>query len=312
MTDDSRTLLDSETHAVFGCLDSKSVKIISPLRKELRLQILAHSNSSAPRDLLRERTNSNEKSTQARLTPPLGLYVILYGPPTLAELVGLFASRCNLYLQHPWHCDRNVPYQNPHCLSPKCAEIVYTSQLSAFLELEIVSDAEMFLNPIDLFADSTEQETLVDAASPQALRTELYKHQKQALTFMIQRERGWAMGGHHKDIWKKETEASGRVIYLNTVSGQKQIRLPKNFRGGLLIDAPGLGKSLSIIALIASTRESEERIKIQRALLTITLLVVPKTCKSIVFDTPFLIDMLTLVVIQTWKDELQRWSRNSE
>lgn len=253
------------------------------LQEGLKLQILADRISSAPRELSRECTNSGGRSRQSRLTPSLRLHIILYGPPTFAEHVSFFASRCNLFLQHPWHCDRNVPYQNPQCLSPKNTDTLFTFDLSGILDLEIVSDSELFLNPIDLFADSTEQETLLEAASPEALCTVLYRHQKQALTFMMQRERGWAMSGHHKDIWKEETEASGRVVYFNTVSGQKQIRPPKKFRGGLLTDAPGLGKSLSIIALIASTRECQEQIQNERAFLTTTLLVVPKTCKVILF-----------------------------
>lgn len=283
--DDSCILVDSR-NAVFGCLDSKSVKILSVLRKELQLQILANSTSisSVPKDPSREGTNLSGRSRQSRITPSLGLYVILYGRPILADLVGLFASRCNLYLQHPWFCDRNVPYQNPQCISAKSTDILYTFHLRDVLGSEIVSDSEIFLNPIDLFADSTEQETLVDTVSPDALSTDLYKHQKQALTFMMQRERGWAMSGHHKDIWKEETDTSGRTVYFNIVSGQKQIRPPKSFRGGLLTDAPGLGKSLSIIALIASTRESQGHIQIARAFLTTTLLVVPKTCKALVFD----------------------------
>lgn len=283
--DDSYTLLDSKSNTVFGCLDPKSVKIISVLRKELELQVFAGGISTAASDASRECTNTSGRSRQPRLTPSLGLSVIIYGPSNLAENVRLFASRCNVYLQRPLHCDRNVPYKNPQSLSPENADTIYTSSLNDVYDMEILSDSGMFLNPIDLFADSTEQETLADAASPQALHTVLYKHQKQALTFMMQRERGWGMSGHHKDIWKEETEPSGRVVYFNTVSGQKQIRPPKDFRGGLLTDAPGLGKSLSIIALIASTRESQGQIHNERALLATTLLVVPKTCKVIVLDS---------------------------
>lgn len=282
--DDSCTLLDTISNTAFGCLDPKSVKIISVLRKELELQVFAGSISTAASDLLREYTNASGRSRQPNLTSSLGLFVIIYGPSTLSKSVGLFASRCNLHLQHPWHCNRNVPYQNPQSLSPKNTDTIYTSSLSDVYDMEILSGSGIFRNPIDLFADSTEQETLADAASPQALHTVLYKHQKQALTFMMQRERGWAMSGHHKDIWKEELEPSGRVIYFNTVSGQKQIRPPKDFRGGLLTDAPGLGKSLSIIALIASTTESQRQIHNERAVLTTTLLVVPKTCKVIVLD----------------------------
>ena len=182
--------------------------------------------------------------------PTLQLFAILYGPSSLFEAVGTFAARCHLYLQHPWHCDRNVPYRNPHCLSPEGGRIVTTFDLHATLSSFSHSSLEISANPIDLFADCAEQDALDEANTPTNLSTELYKHQKQALTFMIQRERGWAMDGHHKDIWREEKDPVGRSMYKNLVSGTRQLTRPDQFRGGLLIDAPGLGKSLSIIAQI--------------------------------------------------------------
>ena len=95
----------------------------------------------------------------------------------------------------------------------------------------------------------------------------LYRHQKQALTFMLTRERGWALQNSHGDIWKqnlgKDSQRRydfGRELihsllmtrYVNNVTGDSQLHPPPNFRGGILADAMGLGKTLSMIALIAS------------------------------------------------------------
>lgn len=183
-----------------------------------------------------------------------------------------------MYLQHPRHCAWNVPYRNPQSLSPEAGGTIYT------FELENVIDGgspnwDVSTNPIDLFADTTVPYALEDADTPQALSTELYKHQKQALTFMAQRERGWAMDGHHKDIWKEGNDALGRVFYQNTISGLKQTTPPNQFRGGLLIDAPGLGKSLSILALIASGIESQEHRSSNHGGSSTTLVIVPKSCE---------------------------------
>ena len=54
---------------------------------------------------------------------------------------------------------------------------------------------------------------------------------------------------------------------------------PDQFRGGLLIDAPGLGKSLIILALNVSDAESQEQNVPERAPPSTTLPVVPKTCE---------------------------------
>lgn len=40
--------------------------------------------------------------------------------------------------------------------------------------------------------------------------------------------------------------------YVNNVTGESQFCPPPNFRGGILADAMGLGKTLTMLALIAS------------------------------------------------------------
>ena len=100
------------------------------------------------------------------------------------------------------------------------------------------------------------------------------RHQRQALTFMTERERGWDFQRSSNDIWRRSLSADGTLLFVtplphyfralrvltdevsffNTILGTQQNDAPPDFRGGILADAPGLGKSLSIIALIASDR----------------------------------------------------------
>jgi SWI/SNF-related matrix-associated actin-dependent regulator of chromatin subfamily A3 len=75
------------------------------------------------------------------------------------------------------------------------------------------------------------------------------------------------------------------VSFFNTILGTQQNGAPPDFRGGILADAPGLGKSLSIIALIASDQHHTNPatdVKIDQTLLSgdygysaATLLIVP-------------------------------------
>jgi hypothetical protein len=37
------------------------------------------------------------------------------------------------------------------------------------------------------------------------------RHQKQGLYFMSEREKGWALQGDRKDIWKAETSQAGLI-----------------------------------------------------------------------------------------------------
>ena len=298
------TLLDSLTGTKIGVVDGKAKKILEVLQKKIFVQLFLGCISPLSREYSKCNTKSKGRRKREIANSIPELCAILYGPGECFEPVGLFTAQCNLYLQHPKHCDRNVPYRNPHCLSPENSRTIYTFDLDDRTDHDDAFRLAEFSNPIDLFADTMIQEALVEADPPRVLSTKLYKHQKQALTFMTQRECGWALSGHRKDVWRRENDALGRVLYQNTISGQQQLKPPAEFRGGLLIDAPGLGKSLSILALIAADAESRGQ-SIPRTASFVTLIVVPKTCKRLLWICGKLFE-LSSAVIQMWKDELQK------
>ena len=271
---DSTSFFEIGTDKHVGDFAPRSRSVLNVLETELSVQIFADSTLRPP--IPNNKTGFSKqcyKSKQEDSRLPLELYVILYGRPSQFENVGKFAARCKLFLQHPVHCDRNVLYKNPHCLTPGHNEIFFTHDL-AYTTLSSDYNSDTPSNPIDLFTDGEDRAGLEEADSPTDLHTILYKHQKQALTFMLQREEGWGLDGNRRDVWKSDLVA-GRLTYTNTITGQRQYKPPPSFRGGLLIDAPGLGKSLSVIALIAAGRAKSAG--------STTLLVVPKSCKQAVF-----------------------------
>lgn len=271
---DTGKLSDKKTTNVFGVIHERAGKIIDVLQREITVYLFADSFSTGFNKI----SKSNKASKESRLLPTLKLCAILYGPAALCEPVGIFAAKCNLYLQHPRHCTWNVPYRNPQSLPSEDGGTVYTFDLKDMVD-GCSPGLEVSTNPIDLFADATVPDALEEANTPYALSTELYKHQKQALTFMAQRERGWAINGQHKDIWKEEKDTLGRLSYQNIISGLMQTTPPHQFRGGLLIDAPGLGKSLSILALITSGIGSRVSRTSDHEDSSTTLVIVPKTRK---------------------------------
>ena len=248
------------------------------LQTELSLQLVVDQSVRHRTQVLSEVPKVSKRVARGQTKFCVELYIVLYGPPSVFENVGIFTAKCNLFLQHPRYCDRNVPYRNPQCLSRREDEIMFTYDMTCGLPTNDVLTHSL-ANPIDLFADITEQEGLEEADSPLDLRTQLYKHQKQALTFMLQREGGWALDGHHRDIWKAEREVTGRLTYINIITSRRKNQPPPPFHGGLLIDAPGLGKSLSIIALIAAHRRNTNDVGHEKGANSTTLLIVPKTCK---------------------------------
>lgn len=279
VTNETRNLYDLELKTDFGIIDRDSNKIIEVLQKEVIVHLFVDSFALRSEESLESDQVSNVKSKKPSKFLSFELCAILYGPAMLFEDVGTFVAKCRMYLQHPRHCNRNVPYRNPHCLSSKDGRVTYTFDLAdQFRDSSIT--LEHPINPIDLFADATLHDKLADTDTPSTLSTGLYKHQKQALTSMMQREQGWSMDGSSQDIWREEQDYTGRVSYRNVITGLKQWRIPDQFRGGLLTDAPGLGKSLCILALVASGAEKQHEAsqKVKRS--SNTLIVVPKTRKE--------------------------------
>ena len=288
---ESGQLVDRNGATVFGTIPPTVEKILAVLQKELSVQIQADCSMSSGSPELRPSNYPSKRRRKHtdRSRSSLELSIVLYGRPALFESVGEFAAKCNMYLQHPQHCDRNVLYMNPHCLSSSNGVKVLTKDLDSHFSGLVNTKPEILANPIDLFTNNMQQDNLVEAGTPHALRTTLYKHQKQALTFMLDREKGWAIDGRRRDIWKEEKDSQGRTLYLNTITGHKQLRSPAQFRGGLLIDAPGLGKSLSIIALLATDFQGPGLHDEHMAAAAKTLLVVPKSCKSHINGYPWFV-----------------------
>ncbi len=116
---------------------------------------------------------------------------------------------------------------------------------------------------------------------------------------MLKRENGWALSDIDQDIWRELIDDKRRRFYtlpiahaslnearyVNNITGDIQDVVPVQFRGGLLADPMGLGKTLSTIALIASDRNRTGKLAIAQddsfeSILTkrkTTLLVAPST-----------------------------------
>jgi len=194
ISDNFSSLFDKETNSLFGALSSITNRIISVLGKDLSLQIFADYSGPPTSAAVSDRFQKNGKSAGR---PILDVSVVLYRPPGAFESIGVFATRYNIYLQHPRHCNRNIPYHNLHCLSLQNRECLFTHNLETQLKLAGSTAFETTANPIDIFLDAKQQEHLLEAIPPSDLHTSLYKHQRQALTFILQRESGWAIDGRH-------------------------------------------------------------------------------------------------------------------
>lgn len=95
---------------------------------------------------------------------------IIYGPAELFDPVGEYLTKCNVDLQDPLSCDRNVVYSNPHILS-RSNEIVMTDSL---LSLASAPDVEKVIAQEDLFSELSSDSHLALTDAPDAIMTPLY------------------------------------------------------------------------------------------------------------------------------------------
>ncbi|KAL3136547.1 hypothetical protein ABBQ38_005794 [Trebouxia sp. C0009 RCD-2024] len=87
------------------------------------------------------------------------------------------------------------------------------------------------------------------------LRLNLYPHQSRALQWMLKREA--AVGGLEHPCWKGLVSSGGLPCWVCTATGDFALDPParlQDCRGGLFCDEPGLGKTITGLALISKTR----------------------------------------------------------
>ncbi|KAI1388866.1 SNF2 family N-terminal domain-containing protein [Hypoxylon trugodes] len=190
------------------------------------------------------------------------LSIIIYGPLGLFGDIGDWFQDYGVYLQDPESCNLDVPdtkYYNPHRMSssdfhlcPMVSEVISESSTIVLQELPELPD---YLEILGSYAD------LEEAPQPSSINTALKRHQKQALTFMLNREKGWGFGHDYPDIWETIYKDHTR-IFFNTVSRACQFHEPARFSGGIIADPMGLGKTLTMISLVATDIDSKEDIGI--------------------------------------------------
>ncbi|KAJ2988129.1 hypothetical protein NUW58_g4138 [Xylaria curta] len=194
-----------------------------------------------------------KKRGRTHMLWPCTLDITVYGPFDLFDELGNWFQDYEVHLQDPRVCHLDTKYCNPQRLSsvrpwPLVSEIVSQRLFPTPKEIPERSD---FLDILSSHVD------LEETPQPLTIRTSLKSHQKQALTFMLDRERGWGFNRGHADIWEIVDTGSGRV-FLNTISRLCQPEEPLNFFGGIIADPMGFGKTLTMISLVATDKDAGE------------------------------------------------------
>ncbi|EIW71155.1 hypothetical protein TREMEDRAFT_27733 [Tremella mesenterica DSM 1558] len=156
-----------------------------------------------------------------------------------------------------------------------------------------VSQVEVQRKQVDEVFKSLDNGAELEQSDPGPfIKTDLFPHQRIALTFLLQREQDWSAlkrarkyadkalhkskskrassvevedagrkGNSNHSLWEpKVTEKSKHKVWRNKVTGDEiRTRRPKEGKGAILADDMGLGKTLSIVSLLAATRQSAQK-----------------------------------------------------
>ncbi|RYO13126.1 hypothetical protein AA0113_g12318 [Alternaria arborescens] len=181
--------------------------------------------------------------------------VNVYGPPAAANEIGRELSQHKLYLQRPAYVKDGVRYSNPHMLTLPEFENSMTV-IRPLLEEPVPEKPSLqtFKNTIqDVYSSLTRDRDLSGLEGDERLDTTLLLHQKTALAFMMQREDGPIPEKYA--LWKA-IEEEGLQCYRHAISNARCMFKPEETGGGILADEMGMGKTLSILALIIRTLHS--------------------------------------------------------
>jgi SWI/SNF-related matrix-associated actin-dependent regulator of chromatin subfamily A3 len=147
-----------------GKIEERSAQILQTLHEDssIDLQIV-----------LPQRQKSITKPQKRPLDHSLDLLsfsVILYGPENIAEDVGQFCQDCDIYLQDPHNCDRNVVYSNPHSLSPLDSQHLMTLELQRQIGDVVITE----VHRADTLGALLAPRWLREISTPPGLRTDLF------------------------------------------------------------------------------------------------------------------------------------------
>ncbi|WAQ83552.1 hypothetical protein PtA15_3A923 [Puccinia triticina] len=221
----------------------------------------------------------------------LPLQLLLFCSPESVTSIATYLTRSGVSLEHPvsYHPEMHLGclYNNPHSSQPREAieairqrllghsaaypphQISRTNTQACDTHQQVATIFKSLASGVDL--DETEPGHMVV--------TSLYPHQKQALSFMLDRETPKLVTPDLKSarnaternalekedeenlvsLWKKTRDSYGRHVgWMNVVTGIQQIgkQTPPQCRGAILADDMGLGKTISIISLISATHEA--------------------------------------------------------
>lgn len=196
------------------------------------------------------------------------LDLMLYGPRKSSRTVANHLARNNIWLRNPPRVDPGIRYENPQLIEgpnqqPFPTKETKMNPASFSVPSSMMRSVEEVRSEVmGVFDSLTKSEELPEMEPDSRVQTELLKHQKQGLFFMTKKEKPRQFGDDGKtadSFWQVRVGINGQKTYYNVITGQSQSQPPPETFGGILADMMGLGKTLSILSLVAGSLDEAQQ-----------------------------------------------------
>ncbi|KAM0421486.1 hypothetical protein ACHAPT_010659 [Fusarium lateritium] len=279
----------------FGHLRSGIGKVLLSLMLQSNVEFEPIGETGNLRDIIKKANKPGDAIVKVSID--------VYGPRRLSSRVGKTLSDAKFWLQRSDTKREGVVYDNPHFLRIK----IRGSEVESRPSIQpVVSSAaarkqtreEQLRKMVEEVYKTVGSSRDVDRAEGGSRVTrQLLDHQKEALGFMLERESGHIAEKYR--LWREIIHADGTVEYMHKITRDKESKKPDEKGGGILADEMGMGKSLSILALVMRTldqgqewanEQSEEH----------------KDRKSVKFSRSTLVVVSAALLIDNWINEIKK------
>ncbi|KAH7255324.1 SNF2 family N-terminal domain-containing protein [Fusarium redolens] len=248
---------------------------------------------------LREVINRANIPADARVKVDINIY----GLQSEALNIGKRLSDGKLWLQRSIHGRHGIAYANPHFLNISIqdtgSEEVLNTQLAfsdgAPKKRSKEDQLRKMVEEVYKTVEKNRELEMVEVGG--RVTRQLLRHQKEALGFMLERESGHINEKYR--LWEEIEHEDGKVQYRHRITKRRKDIRPEERGGGILADDMGMGKSLSILALIMKTLDNgQEWAEKKNA--------EHKSRRSLKFSRSTLVVVSAALLIDEWMNEVKK------